>query len=138
MMTPRIMTALSCAVILSLPAVAATASSKTPLGPKHGSFTCDGAVAGELAFLKGNKYVLAGGDTSKFVYQTGRGRIRFKTGDAAAYAGSYDRASDVITLVHKEDGVTTATCARTAEEPVVEEPTDPTEPTDDADTGAIY
>jgi hypothetical protein len=137
MMTPRIMTALSCAVILSVPAVAATASSKAPLGPKHGSFTCDGAVAGELAFLKGNKYVLAGGDTSKFVYQTGRGRIRFKTGDVAAYAGSYDRASDVITLVHKEDGVTTATCARTVEEPVVEEPTEPTEPTDDADTGAI-
>jgi hypothetical protein len=135
MMTPRIMTALSCAVILSVPAVAATASSKAPLGPKHGSFTCEGAVAGELAFLKGNRYVLAGGETSKFVYQTGRGRIRFKNGAVDGYTGSYDRETDALTLVLKEDGVTTATCARTVvEEPVVEEPT---EPTDDGDAGAI-
>lgn len=117
MMTPRIMTALSCAVILSVPAVAATAASKAPLGPKHGTFTCEGAVAGELAFLKGNKYVFAAGETGKFVYQTGRDRIRFKTGDLAAYAGTYDRDTDVVTLVLKEDGVTTATCPRTVVEP---------------------
>lgn len=134
MMTPRIMTALSCAVILSVPTVAATAASKAPLGPKHGSFTCEGAVAGELAFLKGNKYVLAGGETSKFVFQTGRGRIRFKNGDVSPYAGTYDRVTDAITLVLKEDGVTTATCARTVVEAPVEEPT---EPPADGDSAAI-
>lgn len=128
MMTPRIMTALSCALILSVPAVSATAASKAPLGPKHGSFTCAGVVAGELSFLKGNKYVFAGGEVGKFVYQTGRDRVRFKTGDLAAYAGAYDRASDVLSLVLKEDGTAAASCARTVvEEPPAQDP--PVEPT---------
>lgn len=118
MMTPRIVTVLSCALILSAPAVSATAASKAPLGPKHGTFTCEGAVAGELAFRKGNKYVVADGEPAKFVYQTGRDKVRFKDGDLAAYAGSYDRTTDVLSLVLKEDGSAAASCART----VVEEP----------------
>ncbi len=118
MMTPRIMAALSCALIVTVPVVSATAASKAPVGPKHGTFTCEGAVAGELSFLKGNKYVVADGETAKFVHQTGRGRIRFKTGDLASYAGSYDRATDVVSLVLVSDGSAAGSCART----VTEEP----------------
>lgn len=122
MMTPRIMTALCGALILSVPTISASvASTKTPLGPKHGTFTCEGAVVGELAFLKGNKYVFADGEVAKFVYQTGRGVIRFKTGDLATYVGAYDRTTDALSLVLKADGSTAGSCARTVvDEPPVE------------------
>lgn len=130
-MTPRIMTALCGALILSVPTVSATAtSSKTPVGPKNGEFTCsatdvaavDSPVAGDLSFLKGNRYVFADGETAKFVYQTGRDRVRFKNGDLAPYVGLYDRTTGVLTLASVEDDSVVGDCVRVV---VVEEPPAP-------------
>ena len=99
--------------------VAAPALAEAKKGPRLGDWTCvTGEAASTLTLLKGNRYVVDGGDRAKYVFKTGQNTLKFKSGDYAdVLRGSYDRETKTLTLVSVADGSVLGSCVRAADAP---------------------